>query len=774
MKRRPNIDLLALTVLSGCLSRAPSEEAVARAPADLEESRSGAEKRMQAVIAADGAEEGGLPDEARGSVLGGLGVSGFGAGGGGAAPRAPVAARIAKPEASLVEPEPAPGRSWFPETFLFEPLIPTDASGRAELTVKVPDRLTTWRILALAHTREGTQAGAVARFLGTLPVYVDAVVPPFLYAGDELRLPLQVVNTTEAPISATLGLEVDGARLGGGAGPLVAPARGSTLRTATLLAERAGTVRLRARFGEEDAVERSFEVRPTGRLRTVTRSGVLAAARTISEVLPAGADPAQASVRLEVFPGALALLREELLLAGARGGVAEDAYALRLAGRGPGLLQKLGGEVDAARLREETVRISQRALQAGRAPDAQTAALLAGAVLAHPDNAVLARLGARLVGQLASAQRPDGTFAGETGWTLQRLLVATAEGVSAIRADESEEGKRRSRRATLLAGGAYERSVARVEDPYTAARMLASGAVEGGLAGRLRARVREAVSASADGRRELQVPAGVVRADGLAPSAVEASAAAVLALLDDPEAKDLLPELGATVLAAYRPVIGWGDGRTNLLALEAVLALFSAPLPDKVEVTLSRGSAELARGTLEGARLKEVLRLSAPLGQLASGAAETFTVRAEPPLAGLAFALTLESYGPWGDEGRAAELSIERPSRVRAGQAVPITLRTLAPTGVPLTIAQGLPAGVTPERASLEALQNEGALERFEIRDGELILELPAREPGGPVVLAYRVVPSFAGRLGSGPTRIFPRGAPGEARFLPPTRWVVD
>ncbi len=84
---------------------------------------------------------------------------------------------------------PAATRAWFPETFLFNPLIVTDASGRADVKVKVPDRLTTWHVLALAHSREGAQAGTTTDFLGTLPTYVDPVVPKQLVAGDEVRLP---------------------------------------------------------------------------------------------------------------------------------------------------------------------------------------------------------------------------------------------------------------------------------------------------------------------------------------------------------------------------------------------------------------------------------------------------------------------------------------------------------------------------------------------------------------------------------------------------------
>ena len=109
-------------------------------------------------------------------------------------------------------------RAWFPETFLFEPLVVTDAAGKAEVRVRVPDRLTSWRVLALAHSRSGAQGGAIARFLGTLPTYVDLVVPDTLVNGDEVRLPIQIVNTTESAVTTSLELTATNATVSGGGG----------------------------------------------------------------------------------------------------------------------------------------------------------------------------------------------------------------------------------------------------------------------------------------------------------------------------------------------------------------------------------------------------------------------------------------------------------------------------------------------------------------------------------------------------------------------------
>ena len=125
----------------------------------------------------------------------------------GAAAEAPAAAPAPAPAPADMAPdadqdEPAPpgapvnegereARSWFPESFLWQPLVETDAQGVATVPLRVPDQLTTWRVLALAHSRQGAQAGAVHGFDSRLPVYVDPVVPAWLYVGDRVELPVQ-------------------------------------------------------------------------------------------------------------------------------------------------------------------------------------------------------------------------------------------------------------------------------------------------------------------------------------------------------------------------------------------------------------------------------------------------------------------------------------------------------------------------------------------------------------------------------------------------------
>lgn len=672
---------------------------------------------------------------------------------------------------------PSPARSWFPETFLFVPRLLTDERGRAELSLTVPDRLTTWRVLGLAHDQQGQQAGQVLRFLGTLPVYVDPVLPPYLHAGDALELPIQVVNTTDASWSGPLRVELDGAGQGAWAQELTLPAGGSRVLTVPVRATRSGELRLVARLGQTDAVERRLPVLPLGRLLTQSQGGTLAGPRRVELEGPRDMDPGSARLRLVVFPGALAVLRRELDRPLAdTASVAGDARGLLLAGEGEPLLTALGEEVGAEReqaLRALGLQAAQRVIRHARAPTVDQAALLLPAVAAHPDNPVLQRLTTRLADQLAREQRPDGTFQGGGGMTVQRMLVATAEATQAVAAARDEGAEPRTARVRLAAGAAFERHQGLVQDPYTAAAILVSGAASAELSEALRAQVRAALVQRADGGRVLPVPEGARRSDGSAPTLAEATALAALALAESPSDGELAADLAGALLGMWRPAQGFGDARADLLGLRAMTTLLRAPLPERVEVVLERDGAPVRQGSLEGARRTELLILDLD-GTLALGA-HTWTVRAEPPLAGLGFELSLQSHVPWPDPPATAgvEAALRLPPRWQVGQRGIARVELAAPAGSRLEVELALPAGVQADLADLDLLRERGELLSYELEDGRLLLR-PVAPRSTRLALDIPLIPTLAGRFGAEALQVRLLDRPDLAFAWPLPTWTVE
>src|SRR5258706_5657889 len=206
----------------------------------------------------------------------------------------------------------------------------------------------------------------------------------------------------------------------------------------------------------------------------------------------------------------------------------------------------------------------------------------------------MARPGERGVAYPAKTPRPDGTFAGGNGWTLQRVLVATAEATRAVAASsQTLAEKQRAMAVAVKASGAFERNFNDAVDPYTAAAILASGATKGELADKLRKRILTGIKSTSDGAKYLAIGEGVVRPDGRVPNIAEATALAVLALTIDPKIDPklvdpkIVPDLGATLLGSYNTFTGWGDGHANLACMRAVIDLFKTPVPANVKVTLT-------------------------------------------------------------------------------------------------------------------------------------------------------------------------------------------
>ncbi len=710
-----------------------------------------------ADVLAGGAVSGYDPMSAYGADLAyaaGVGVATAGKGSGG-------------PKAELEAPA-AVTRSWFPETFLFEPLVITDEEGRASLPVRVPDRLTSWRVLALAHSRGGAQGGAVTSFLGTLPVYVDPVLPKTLVVGDEISIPIQIVNTSAEKVSAQLAIEAENAALSGVPGARTLAPGASSVEYVKLAAKRPGQVLLRVALGSDDAVLRTIEVKPAGQRVSVVRSGTLAAPRTLRLDGTPGADPGTDRVQLRAYPGALALLRAELTSAPERTGPADNAYTLLLASRAAELLSWPGDPRAREALREMSVLAGQRAVRDGRTLDIARATWLTQAALHQSDNAVLTRLGQRAADFLARHQLPDGTFEGPDGRTVQHMLVATADVLRAVNAlGESSEDQRRTTAMSARALGAFTRNLSYVEDGYTAAAILATGVLSGPELEALRTKVRASLKASEDGAKYLEVPEGVVRPDGARPSRVEATAMAALALPE--EEKLLLADLGATLLGAYDAQRAWGDGRTNMLAMLAVLRLFKAPVPNDVRITLLMDGEPVLEGMLEQDKLHHVLTLDAPAPGLDKP--HEWKVIADPPVPGLGYALTLESWVPWSkDASQGLELAMPEKVSAVVGEPMSVTLAVSAPANDALHIHHALPAGVQPETASLEKLVSSGAITKFTVMDGTVDLYAPSRTPGQLFSVTYRVVPTFAGTLRSAASRI---EAGVHVQHVPPSTWII-
>jgi Large extracellular alpha-helical protein len=209
-------------------------------------------------------------------------------------------------------------REYFPETLFWAPEIITDATGRAEVKFKMADNITTWKLYAIASTRDGKIGVAETEATAFQQFFVDLDPPKFLTAGDEIFLPVQVRNytPTKQKVDVTMtrsewfsflspekqNVEVDknsaaNAVFGFKASDFVKEGK----QRVTAVAEK-----------DSDAIEKSVTVRPNGHeiVRTETRLFGGSAAFDVS--FPSNALAKTPRAELKIYPNLMTHVTESV------------------------------------------------------------------------------------------------------------------------------------------------------------------------------------------------------------------------------------------------------------------------------------------------------------------------------------------------------------------------------------------------------------------------------------------------------------------------------
>jgi uncharacterized protein YfaS (alpha-2-macroglobulin family) len=124
------------------------------------------------------------------------------------------------------EAQPIRMRTDFNPLATFAPEVRTDANGRAQVAVTLPDNLTRYRVMVVAVSGGREFGSAEANLVAHLPLMVRPSAPRFLNFGDRFELPVVVQNQTDEPLTVDVALGVGNLKLTGDAGQrLTVPAR---------------------------------------------------------------------------------------------------------------------------------------------------------------------------------------------------------------------------------------------------------------------------------------------------------------------------------------------------------------------------------------------------------------------------------------------------------------------------------------------------------------------------------------------------------------------
>ncbi|HLL69953.1 MAG TPA: alpha-2-macroglobulin family protein [Pyrinomonadaceae bacterium] len=147
---------------------------------------------------------------------------------------------------------------------VFAASLPTDAQGRAQVKVKLPDNLTRYRIMAVS-VAGGKQFGAgESNITARQPLMARPSAPRFLNYGDRAELPVVLQNQTDAAMSVAVAVRSTNADLTEGAGRRVqVPANNRVEVRFPIAAVKPGTARFQiaaAAGNKADAAQVAFPV----------------------------------------------------------------------------------------------------------------------------------------------------------------------------------------------------------------------------------------------------------------------------------------------------------------------------------------------------------------------------------------------------------------------------------------------------------------------------------------------------------------------------------
>jgi alpha-2-macroglobulin len=122
-------------------------------------------------------------------------------------------------KAGAARPEPRVAvRTNFNPLAAFSPSVKTGPDGKATVTVKLPDNLTRYRIVAIAVAGDKQFGKGESAVTARLPLMVRPSPPRFLNFGDTFKLPIVVQNQTDAPMTVRLAARATNAAFTDGAG----------------------------------------------------------------------------------------------------------------------------------------------------------------------------------------------------------------------------------------------------------------------------------------------------------------------------------------------------------------------------------------------------------------------------------------------------------------------------------------------------------------------------------------------------------------------------
>ena len=206
-------------------------------------------------------------------------------------------------------------RSRFQTTAFFLASVVTDAQGNATATAKLPDNLTTFRVMAVAVTSGDRFGDGEAKLLVTRPLLARQALPRFVRPGDDFIAGAVINRRDGAALPVNVRASATGVTLKAAAtqSATLAPSKGVEVRF-PFAALRGDSAAFRfdvngTTVPDSDAVRVAIPVRPDFHPRSITVSGLMRDTSTAELSLPADIDPTRSTLTVSVGTTPLAMIK---------------------------------------------------------------------------------------------------------------------------------------------------------------------------------------------------------------------------------------------------------------------------------------------------------------------------------------------------------------------------------------------------------------------------------------------------------------------------------
>lgn len=704
-------------------------------------------------------------------------------------------------------------RSYFPETLYVNPLVMSDASGRAQVTIPMADSITTWRLSALASTDDGRLGSSATGLRVFQDFFVDIAFPASLTRNDQVTVPVAIYNylpeaqTVELTLAADGGLKTAGeAKLKVTLGPnevkgVQVPLEATRVGMGRLTVTAKGT-----RFS--DAVRREVRIEADGFPVTKTESGMVTSAVEMTVDVPEGAIEAASVTQLKLYPGMFSQVVDGLenmlhMPSGCFEQTSSTTYPNILVLRYLRDTKKSKPELEATALRY--LQAGWQRLVTYEVPgggfswfgDAPANKVLTGYGLMEfedmdkvygVDRAVIARTRQWLVAQ----QKGDGSFApdqshlhAESWGDMQKSTLLVSAYLTWSLAHTRPDRKKLD--APVERGLAYLKAhLDEADDAYVLGYIgnafAEAGADRGGDKATLRKVLAKLAALAVRDRDALYFPTKqrTVTYGGGDSATIEVTALALRAFMRGGEQLDLIKP-GLNWLTGKKDSGGnWSTTQATIQVLQAFIGSLSTsaePVVGAVEVQVNGEVLTTARYGVDDFDVVRFIDASKSLKPGKNTIRITPTEGMKPM-----FQLTSTAYLPWGDTRAPAKQAFDVKvtyDRTMLAKDDVVGVRVEVTSNLPGVAEMGIvdvavPPGFEVLGEDLEKAVADGALQRFTLAGRQIILYVPQFKPDAPFVVTYRVRARFPIKAGSGGATVYEYYNPDHNGRVAPTPMRVN